>query len=117
MSFLWRPDARGDRRGARRHRSHRGARLGKSSRASSRPACRVSDTSDTPPRPMTRERWERLAPLVDAVLEQPAARRRAYIAEIADGDAALANDLTRFVDAYGSTEARQVDGSIFEAAA
>ncbi|HEY6827451.1 MAG TPA: protein kinase [Gemmatimonadaceae bacterium] len=65
---------------------------------------------------MTRERWERLAPLVDAVLDQPLERRRAYIAEISGGDASLAADLARFVDAYAAGSARP-DGSIFEAAA
>ena len=65
---------------------------------------------------MTRERWERLAPLVDAVLDQPLERRHSYIAEISGGDASLAADLARFVDAYAA-DAAQRDGSLFEAAA
>jgi TolB-like protein len=64
---------------------------------------------------MTRERWERLAPLVDAVLDQPPDRRHAFISEISGGDAALAADLSRFVDA--NTMDAQRDGSIFESAA
>ncbi len=65
---------------------------------------------------MTRERWERLAPLVDAVLDQPVERRGSYIAEISGGDAALAADLARFVDAYGTTAIGRTAGSIFDAA-
>jgi TolB-like protein/tetratricopeptide (TPR) repeat protein len=61
---------------------------------------------------MTRERWERLAPLIDAVLDQPPERRRAYISEVSGGDAELVAELSRFVDA--GTEKR--DGSIFDAA-
>ena len=59
---------------------------------------------------MTREHWERLAPLVDAVLDQPVDRRRAFIAEISGGDETLAAELSRFV------ETKEGDGSIFEAA-
>ena len=59
---------------------------------------------------MTRERWERLAPLVDAVLDQPLERRHAFIAEISGGDASLATDLARFIEARGTA------GSLFEAA-
>ena len=59
---------------------------------------------------MTRERWERLAPLVDAVLDQPVERRRAFIAEISGGDETLAAELSRFA------ETKAGDGSIFEAA-
>jgi TolB-like protein len=66
---------------------------------------------------MTRERWERLAPLIDAVLDQPVERRHAHIAEISGGDDALAADLVRFVDAYGAIGDRRADSSIFEAAA
>jgi len=76
----------------------------------------MTDASETPPGRMTRERWERLGPLVDAVLDQPAERRRAFIAEISGADDELAADLARFVDAYGRTNSKQ-DGSIFEAAA
>ena len=65
---------------------------------------------------MTRERWERLAPLVDAVLDQPEERRRAFAAEISGGDAALAAELMRFVDAYTGREATTPDGSLFDAA-
>ena len=65
---------------------------------------------------MTRERWERLAPLVDAVLDQPIERRHAYIAQVSGGDASLAADLARFVDAYAAGEVQR-DGSLFEAAA
>jgi len=48
---------------------------------------------------MTRERWERLAPLVDAVLDRRSEERIAYIAEISAGDADLATELSRFVNA------------------
>src|SRR4029079_14604268 len=68
-------------------------------------------------RPMTRERWERLAPLVDAVLDQPVERRQAYISEISGGAAPLAAELGRFVAAYGDdTKSQRRDGSIFELA-
>ena len=63
---------------------------------------------------MTRERWERLAPLVDAVLDQPPERRLTYVAEISGGDAALAEELARFVSVYERNEKR--DDSIFTAA-
>jgi tetratricopeptide (TPR) repeat protein len=46
---------------------------------------------------MTRERWERLAPLVDAVLDRRSEERVAYIAEISAGDADLAAELSRFI--------------------
>lgn len=65
---------------------------------------------------MTREEWERLAPLVDAVLDQPPERRRAFIAEISGGDAVLAGDLARFVEADGAVPPAQSDASVFEAA-
>jgi serine/threonine-protein kinase len=66
---------------------------------------------------MTRERWESLAPLVDAVLDQPVERRQAYISEISGGDATLAAELGRFVAAYGDdTKSQRRDGSIFELA-
>ena len=65
---------------------------------------------------MTREEWERLAPLVDAVLAQPRERRPAFIAEISAGNPALAGDLARFIDADGDVPASGGDASIFEAA-
>ena len=65
---------------------------------------------------MTREEWERLGPLVDAVLDQPPESRRAFIAEISGGDALLAGDLARFVDADGAVLPAQSDASVFEAA-
>jgi serine/threonine-protein kinase len=64
---------------------------------------------------MTRERWERLAPLVDAVLDQPPERRHDYINEISGGDASLAAELARFV-AESATGTPRGDGSLFEAA-
>ena len=77
----------------------------------------MTDGPKAPAGRMTRERWERLAPLVDAVLDQPVEHRPAFIAEISRGDDALAADLARFVDAYGAMGNRPADGSIFEAAA
>jgi serine/threonine-protein kinase len=65
---------------------------------------------------MTRDEWERLEPLVDAVLEQPRERRRAFIAEISGGNVDLAADLARFIDADVEVAAAQGDPSIFEAA-
>ena len=65
---------------------------------------------------MSRERWERLAPLVDAVLDEAPERRFAYVAEISAGDAALAEELTRFVTAYGECENETRSDSLFEAA-
>jgi serine/threonine-protein kinase len=65
---------------------------------------------------MTRERWERLAPLVDAILDQPADRRLEYIAQISGGDAALVEELARFVRAYGEQENETSNASIFAAA-
>jgi serine/threonine-protein kinase len=65
---------------------------------------------------MTRERWQLIAPLVDAVLDQPPARRLAYVAEISGGDAELAEELARFVGAYGEKENEAVVGAIFAAA-
>jgi serine/threonine protein kinase len=65
---------------------------------------------------MTRERWERLAPLVDAVLDRPPEQRIAYVAEVSGGDAALAEELTRFVDASDSQQNQTPAASIFAAA-
>jgi eukaryotic-like serine/threonine-protein kinase len=65
---------------------------------------------------MTHERWARLAPLVDAVLDQPPERRLAYAAQISEGDAALGEELTRFINAYGEHENDKRYASIFEAA-
>src|SRR5262245_50707997 len=65
---------------------------------------------------MTRERWERLAPLVDAVLNQPPERRVAYVAEISGGDAALAEELTRFANADGNQQNETLAASLFAAA-
>jgi len=65
---------------------------------------------------MTRERWERLAPLVDAVLDQPSERRAAYVAEISGGDAMLAEELTRFVSADGHPPNETPGASLFAAA-
>jgi len=65
---------------------------------------------------MTRERWERLAPLIDAVLDQPEDRRRSYAAEISGGDATLAAELTRFIDAYVGGDITIPDASLFGAA-
>jgi Tol biopolymer transport system component len=48
---------------------------------------------------MTRERWERLAPLVDALLDLPPGQRAAYIIDVAAGDSALASDLASFARA------------------
>jgi serine/threonine-protein kinase len=76
----------------------------------------VSDPADPPRRPITRERWQRLAPLVDAVLDQPPERRLAYIAEISDGDDALADELARFVRTYGDQLGGTADPSILGAA-
>jgi len=73
----------------------------------------VTDEQETP-RPITRERWEQLAPLIDAVLDQPPERRRAFAVEISGGNAVLAAELGRFIDAYSAT--RTGDGSILDAA-
>jgi len=50
-------------------------------------------------RPMTRERWQSLAPLVDAVLDRPPLQRLAYIAEVSAGNPDLASELSRFAAA------------------
>ncbi|MGE5748901.1 MAG: serine/threonine-protein kinase, partial [Gemmatimonas sp.] len=62
---------------------------------------------------MTRERWERLSPLVDAVLDQPPRMRLAYVAEISGGDATLAKEVMRFVEACGDAGTDKGDDSIF----
>ena len=65
---------------------------------------------------MTRERWERLAPLVDAVLDQPPEQRLAFVAQLSAGDAVLADELARFVKAYGRQSKDTWDASLFAAA-
>lgn len=59
----------------------------------------MSDASEGTPSSMTRERWQRLAPLIDAVLDHPADQRSAYIAEISGDDSTLAAELARFANA------------------
>src|SRR5262249_55663098 len=113
--FRW-PDARRDRGRSQRHGSNRGTRLGKGPRAASRFARGLSDSPKSSRRPMTRERWERLAPLIDAALDQPPERRAAYVAETCDDDAALAEELTRFLSAYDDQRNETPAGSIFAAA-
>ena len=51
----------------------------------------------SPGEPMSRERWARLAPLVDAALELPSSERAAYCDRIAAGDAALGAELRRLI--------------------
>jgi serine/threonine-protein kinase len=58
---------------------------------------------------MTRERWARLQPLVDSVLDAPVEERRARIAEISRDDEAVAAELIRFIDA-------EEDSPVFAAA-
>jgi serine/threonine-protein kinase len=58
---------------------------------------------------MTRDRWTRLAPLVDSLLDTPADERRARIAELCGDDDVAGAALTRFIDA-------DEDFSIFAAA-
>jgi serine/threonine protein kinase/Flp pilus assembly protein TadD len=65
---------------------------------------------------MTRERWDELSPIVDAVLDQPAERRRGYIAEVSGGDAVLAGELTRFADSFDASTSDAGDDPIFDAA-
>ena len=59
----------------------------------------MPDESVTPPRPaqISREQWLQLEPLVDHVLELPEDQRPAYIDDIRQRDAALADDLERFI--------------------
>jgi serine/threonine-protein kinase len=65
---------------------------------------------------MTRARWERLAPLIDAVFDQPPERRLEFVAVISDGDDALAEELARFVRVYEDQQNKSRDASIFGAA-
>jgi serine/threonine protein kinase len=65
---------------------------------------------------MTRERWERLGPLIDAVLDQPPEQRHAYVAELSEGDAALAEELAQLISTSGEGETDKHGASIFEAA-
>ena len=73
----------------------------------------MSDSPNTPHRPLTRARRERLAALVDTVLDEPPERRLTCVAEISGGDAALAEVLVRFVSVYEWNARR--DDSIFTA--
>ena len=58
----------------------------------------MTDRGGTPGRgPMTPERWSRLEPLVDAALELPPERRRAYIDAVAAGDSTLAAELEHLI--------------------
>jgi serine/threonine protein kinase/tetratricopeptide (TPR) repeat protein len=66
----------------------------------------LNDEREPSHRPLTRERWEKLAPLVDAVLDLPPEKRTAYIAEISAGDRALAAELSRFAVASEGTADR-----------
>lgn len=50
--------------------------------------------------------WQRLSPLLDALLDAPAAERPARLAAIAADDAALAAELQALLDEHGSLEAR-----------
>lgn len=77
----------------------------------------MSSVPDIPNPAMTRERWERLTPLVDAVLEQRIGERRAYIAEISGSDTILATDLLRFVNADEQSRLEISEDSVFAAAA
>jgi len=65
---------------------------------------------------MTRERWQRLGPLVDAMLDQPPERRRAYIADTSNGDTLLAADLARFANLDSDLEHTLTADALFGAA-
>ena len=54
---------------------------------------------------MTPERWQRIAPILDEVLECPAAERQEMLARLCGDDAMLCADIERLVDADGSTMA------------
>jgi serine/threonine-protein kinase len=61
---------------------------------------------------MSRERWARLEPLIDAALDLPVSQRGAYCDQIATTDPALGAELRRLIQQQPA-----VTGSLFDAAA
>jgi len=64
----------------------------------------VTDTNGPPQDPMSRERWVRLSPLIDAALDLPPGERDGYCDRIAADDPALGSELRRLIGRLDGTE-------------